>query len=85
MNIEKSFPIKNSFTGCNERVRIGKYYTMYTNIDLFKVFRYSFQRSYRYFSIALKVVNEFEFNGQIISLFHLSLIFFARGICLRSR
>lgn len=26
--------------------------------------------------------NEFEFNDQIISLFHLSLIFFAKGICL---
>ena len=38
MNIENSFPIKNSLTGCNERVRIGKYYTMYTNIDLFKCF-----------------------------------------------
>ena len=61
MNIENSFP--NSLTWCNERVRIGKYYTMYTNIDLFKVFRYSFQRSYRYFSIVLKVVNQFEFNG----------------------
>lgn len=26
--------------------------------------------------------NEFEFNDQIISLFRLSLIFFAKGICL---